>query len=57
VATEAAWLGGKMCVTKKKLWKRVKKLLTGIGLLMEGTWLLKTSFRGSLWEKVQIVGC
>jgi len=24
------------CAERKKLWKRVKKLLTGIGLLMEG---------------------
>jgi hypothetical protein len=32
VATEAAWLNGKM----KKIMERAKKLLTGIGLLMEG---------------------
>jgi hypothetical protein len=33
VATEAAWLNGKKW---KKLRKEQKKLLTGIGLLMEG---------------------
>jgi hypothetical protein len=33
VATEAAWLNGKKW---KKSWKEQKKLLTGIGLLMEG---------------------
>jgi len=33
VATEAAWLNGK---NGKKSWKEQKKLLTGIGLLMEG---------------------
>jgi len=34
VATEAAWLNGKKW---KKSRKEQKKLLTGIGLLMEGT--------------------
>jgi hypothetical protein len=36
VATEAAWLNGKKFVNGRKLWKRAKKLLTGVGLLMEG---------------------
>jgi hypothetical protein len=40
VATEAAWLNGKM----KNYLERVKKLLTGIGLLMEGLEL----FRGHM---------
>jgi hypothetical protein len=35
VATEAAWLSGKSLRTKKNV-EKSKKLLTGVGLLMEG---------------------
>jgi hypothetical protein len=35
VATEAAWLNGK----ERKTLGKSKTLLTGTGLLMEGTWI------------------
>src|SRR2546429_6198530 len=42
VATEAAWLNEKKW---KKSWREQKKLLTGIGLLMEGTNIDRKSTR------------
>jgi hypothetical protein len=46
VATEAAWLNGKM----EKIMERAKKLLTGIGLLMEGLGGLVPSARCYSWS-------